>query len=74
MNNKRPTQAKRILEYMQKHGEITALEAMRDLGCTRLSARIFELRESGFNIKSEFVDVVNRYGEKCRVKKYRLME
>lgn len=70
MSNKRPTQAKRILEYMKEHKGITTLDAARDLGCMRLSARIFELKESGTDIKSEFVEVENRYGEKCIVKRY----
>lgn len=70
MNNKKPTQAKRILEYMKKNGGITSLDAARDLGCMRLGARIFELKDDGHEIKSEFVEVKNRYGEKCRVKRY----
>lgn len=70
MNNKRPTQAKRILAYMKEHGGITTLEAVRDLGCMRLGARIYELKDSGVDVKSEFIEVENRYGEKCRVKRY----
>ena len=32
------TQADRVLEYIQKFGSITTLQAFRDLGVTRLSA------------------------------------
>lgn len=68
--NKNPIQADRIVKYMQDNGSITALEALRDLGCLRLGARIFELKEKGYDIRGEFVEVENRYGEKCRVKRY----
>lgn len=70
MSNKRPIQADRILAYMKEHGGITSLDASRDLGCMRLGARIFELKERGHDIKSEYIEVKNRYGEKCRVKRY----
>lgn len=70
MSHKRPIQADRILAYMKEHGGITSLDASRDLGCIRLGARIFELKERGHDIKSEYIEVVNRYGEKCRVKRY----
>lgn len=70
MSHKRPMQADRILAYMKEHGGITSLDASRDLGCIRLGARIFELKERGHDIKSEFIEVENRYGEKFRVKRY----
>ena len=70
MTHKIPIQADRILAYMKEHGGITSLDASRDLGCMRLGARIFELKERGYDIRGEFVDVENRYGEKCRVKRY----
>jgi hypothetical protein len=41
-----------------------------ELGETRLSARIFELKKKGVNISSENISVKNRYGEKRSVKKY----
>lgn len=46
------TQCKQILEYMDKHGSISSLEALVEFGCMRLSARIFDLRELGWNIRS----------------------
>lgn len=70
----KPTQNQRILDYIDKHGSITALEAMRDIGCMRLAARIADLKELGYPIVSETVTVDNRYGEKCHVKKYRMDE
>lgn len=68
--NSNPTQAQRILDYMQTHGSITQFEAMQDLGVMRLGARIFELKRLGHKINAQMVVVENRYGEKCRVKRY----
>lgn len=60
----------RVFEYMQKFGSITTLQAFVDLGESRLSARIWELREKHINISSETIEVANRFGEKRHVKKY----
>ncbi len=60
----------RVFDYMIDFGSISTLQAITDLGETRLSARIFELQEKGVNISSSWEDVKNRYGEKRRVKRY----
>lgn len=70
----KPTQSERILDYIIQHGSITPLEAMRDIGCMRLAARISDLKEMGYPIISETVAVDNRYGEKCHVKRYSMEE
>ena len=72
MENCKPTQAQRVLEYIKEFGSITQLEALRDLGVMRLASRISDLRRMGVAIESEIVTVSNRYGEKCRIKAYRL--
>lgn len=68
----KPTQNQRILDYIAEHGSITQKEADRFLGVTRLPSRIFDLRRMGYNIIGETVKVKNRFGEPCRVKRYRL--
>lgn len=68
----KPSQNERIIEYINKHGSITQIEALRDIGVLRLASRISDLRRCGVDITSEFVEVKNRYGEKSRVKRYRL--
>lgn len=68
--NERKTQCKRLLEYMASHDGITQFEAISELGILRLASRISELKKFGCDIGSDFVNVTNRYGEKCRVKKY----
>ena len=60
----------RVFDFMLEEGEITSLDAFMELGETRLSARIFELKKKGVNISSENISVKNRYGEKRSVKKY----
>lgn len=51
MNAKRLSQNKKILNYMRndKHG-ITNRDAVRRFECYRLSGRIFDLRQDGYNI------------------------
>lgn len=73
MTNSNPTQCSRILAYMEKHGSITQLEALMELGVMRLASRISNLRKSGYEIDCEWVEVQNRFGETCRVKKYSLV-
>lgn len=66
------TQNERIIEYMKKFGGITPLEAMRDLGVMRLASRISDMRSMGIEIVDEWASVENRFGEKTKVKRYRL--
>ena len=61
---------KRVFDFMVEENGITSLDAFVELGETRLSARIFELKKKGVNISSETISVQNRYGEKRSVKKY----
>ena len=60
----------RVYDFIKEHGSITTQQANKELGDTRLSARIFELKEKGVNIQDEWLWVKNRYGEKRHVKKY----
>lgn len=59
----------RVLKYMQDFGSITTYNAFIDLGCTRLSEYIRQLRED-HNIKDEWVSTINRYDEKVKYKRY----
>lgn len=69
-NIKLSKKAQRVFDYIKDFGSITTFEACNDLGETRLSARIFELKDRGFDISYEWIEVLNRYKEKCRVKRY----
>ena len=74
MENHKPTQNQRILDYIKEFGSITQLEALRDLGVMRLASRISDLRRQGYNIVSERETVKNRFGEDCHPKRYSLKE
>ena len=63
----------RLLDYLKKFGSITSLDAIRDLGNTRLSATIYTLRSDGHNIESEDMQVNNRWGGTTTVSKYKLV-
>lgn len=70
----RTTQEERVLDYMQRFGSITTLDAFNDIGITRLSAKIFNLKKQGYTIIDEIIKVKNRFGEEGHVKKYMLAE
>ena len=67
---KQTTQNDRVLAYMRSHKGITSLDAYRDLRCTRLSARIADLKGRGITIGKIMVDRENRYGETVKVAQY----
>lgn len=63
------TQAERVKQYLEETGSITSLDAFRELGITRLSAVIFNLKKT-VDIKTETVCFKNRYGENVYFAKY----
>ena len=67
------TQQERLLEYFLKHGTITPMEAINDLGIMRLGARIWDLKHEGHDIRRKMVTGQNRYGETVRYAEYRLI-
>ena len=64
------TTQQRVFDYMIENGSITSLEAVKKLGETRLSARIFELKEKGIPVTGEYIAVKNRFNESRHVKRY----
>lgn len=68
------TQAERIIDYLEKFGSITPLEAFYDLGVTKLATRISEMRREGVGFDQELVESHNRFGEKVHYMKYKLKE
>lgn len=60
---KRITQKDMVIQYIKDFGEITPLDAFRDLGVMRLSAIIYKLRwKDLLSIKTEYRTEKNRYG------------
>jgi len=69
------TQNKAILEYLRKHKKgITNWDAYREFSCTRLSARIFDLREEGHNIITVQEKNFNQFGHTTNYARYILNE
>ena len=49
------SQCKRIATYLNGGGILTPMDALDMFGCFRLSARIADLRRSGYRIKTKLV-------------------
>ena len=56
------TQCELILRYMDEHGRISSLEAMKLFGCMRLASRINDLRKRGYMICKTMVRMENADG------------
>lgn len=66
------SQNKEILRYLQTHKRgITPIDALQKFGCFRLSARISDLREKGYDIRTDMEDNKNNRGRHAR---YFMME
>lgn len=55
-----------LLEYLERYGSITQLEALRAFGCMRLGARVSDLRRSGYDIETE----INPKGKRYAIYRY----
>ena len=64
------TQANRVLEYLKSGKTITTLNAFKELGITRLAARVYELKTDGHEVKKNTITVVNRFNENCAIAEY----
>ena len=67
-------QREKIVFYIQKFGSISSMEAFQDLGITRLSARIYELRNEGYQFYETYETSKNRFGEAVSYKRYRFQK
>ena len=65
------SQQKRLLAWLKSGKTLTRLSAWDDLGILEAPARISELRAQGYNISTEMVPVINRYGEAVRIALWR---
>lgn len=62
-----------ILRHLKTHKRgITQADAVEKFGCYRLSARISDLREMGYDIKTENETKKNRYGVTVTYARYKL--
>lgn len=63
------TMKERVLSYMRDFDSITTYNAFIDLGCTRLSEYIRQIREE-YKVADEWIYTYNRYDEKVKYKRY----
>lgn len=63
-----------ILNHLRKNKGITSMDAFELYGITRLSARIHDLRESGYQISMIWEYSTNQYGNQVRYGKYFLIK
>lgn len=67
------TQIQKIVEFCKARTWITQRDALK-LGIYRLASRIFDMKELGYRIISEFIEVTNIDGTTSRVKRYSIVK
>lgn len=72
MTVKSQTQA--IKYHLEIYGNITSLEAIELYGCTRLSAKIYDLKKEGYNITKTMEKGKNRFNRPVKFARYYLVK
>lgn len=67
-------QINQILRHLDIYGEISSAVAFREYGITRLSSRIYDLKQMGYKFTSEYRTTENRNGNPVTYKVYKLAE
>lgn len=68
------TQRERIIDYINKFGSISPIEAFQDLGITKLATRVSEMRQDGIQFRIVLEKGKNRFGETTHYARYFLKE
>ena len=63
-------QTQKILDYIDRFGSISTMEAFMDLGITRLAARIHDIEHQGVEIDRKIETATNRFNEKVHYTRY----
>ena len=75
MAKKKTTQCDKILKFMATHKNgINGKQAYRVARSMNLPQRIFDLRQRGYEIEDEYINVKGEDGAIYRVKQYRLVK
>ena len=61
-----------MLIEMMKQGWVSPATAITEIGCYRLSARIWDIKRMGYTIESRIVKQKNRFGHYIAFKEYRI--
>jgi hypothetical protein len=67
------SQRQRLLDYLDEHHSITPKQAWSELGIYRLSARIFDLRRQGYDIRTNRKEIYSPFGESTYIAEYRMV-
>ena len=70
MENKLSKTCLSIYKHMAFYGGITQAEAFTILGCSRLPARIWDIKNAGVPIRTEMIKVKKRDGSSTYVARY----
>lgn len=62
--------AERVLDYLHEFGSITQLDAIRDLGYTRLAPAISEIKQMGYKVGTKREQSRNRRGKIVSYSRY----
>jgi hypothetical protein len=49
-----------ILEHLQSGKSITPIDALNMFGCFRLGARIYDLKQQGYDIQTKIINNANK--------------
>lgn len=64
-------QRQQVLSYIDQFNSISPLEALRDLGIMRLSARVWDIEHvDGIKLKKRMESAKNRYGKPISYARY----
>ena len=72
--SKSRSQISDVIHHLRKYKTSTSMEAIKRYDATRLSGIIYVLKERGFGIETELVEVKNRYGHITRIAVYHLIK
>ena len=67
------SQNEKVIEFIRTFGSITTLDAFVEFGCTRLSARIYDLEQRGYTFKKVNETRKNRFGKPVTLTRYFLV-
>ena len=67
------SQCEKILTFLRECGSITPLDAIREFSCLRLGARIWDLKQKGYKIRTDIESAKNRYGDTVHYARYTLL-
>lgn len=70
---KKLTQNEMILDMLEDEIGVTQLDALTHAGCMRLSARIGELKEDGYDISTAMISYNTTFGETKTIAEYWLI-